>query len=56
MHDKYSAMPPPVDWAAYKEFFEDNPQIAKLQAKYEGTKAVVVPPIEVRFWLASVRM
>ena len=47
MHDKYSAVPPAIDWAAYKGFFESNPLIAKLQTDYESAKAVVVPPIEV---------
>lgn len=51
MHEKYTAQPEAIDWASYKAFFDDHPEIAKLQSKYESAKAVEMPTHQVIFVL-----
>ncbi|CAN0058023.1 unnamed protein product [Scytosiphon promiscuus] len=46
MHEKFSKEPTAIDWASYKEFFDNHPTIAKLQADYEATASVTLPEPE----------
>ncbi|CAM9210810.1 unnamed protein product, partial [Discosporangium mesarthrocarpum] len=34
LHQKYSVPPEPIDWAHYKDVFQNHPEIAKLEAEY----------------------